>query len=254
MGGLSLALLAAFVARQATVATPLLPLRMFRSRNVSGANVVQILMVAGLFGNFFLGVLYMQRVLGYDPIETGLAFLPVSLGIGTLSLGFSARLDERFGARAVLLVGLGLVAAALALLARAPVDGGYVVDLLPSMVLLGVGAGVAFPATMTLAMSGATSEDAGLASGLVNTTQQVGAALGLAVLATLATTHSETLAGRGEGSASALAGGYGFGFAVAAGLVLVGLALGAAVLQSERVAAAEVADITPERRELREAA
>ena len=253
-GGLSLGLLAAFVARQATVATPLLPLRMFRSRNVSGANVVQILMVAGLFGNFFLGVLYMQGVLGYDAIETGLAFLPVSVGIGALSLGFSARLNERFGARAVLLAGLGLVAAALAWLARAPVDGGYVVDLLPSMVLLGVGAGVAFPATMTLAMSGATSEDAGLASGLVNTTQQVGAALGLAVLATLATTHSETLAGRGESSASALAGGYGFGFAVAAGLVLVGIALGAAVLQSERVAAAEVADITPQPQELREAA
>ena len=156
-GALSLVLLAAFVARQATAANPLLPLRIFRSRNVTGANVTQFLMVAGMFGMFFSGVLLMQRVLGYDAIETGLAFLPVSLGIGLLSLGFSARLNLRYGERAVLLPGLALIVAGLAWLTRVPVDAGYAVDLMPAMVLLGVGAGLSFPALSTRAMSGATA-------------------------------------------------------------------------------------------------
>ena len=127
LGAISLALLAGFVAREATTRTPLVPLRIFRSRNVSGANVVQILMVAGLFGMFFLGALYLQGVLGYDAVETGLAFLPVSVGIGVLSLGFSARLMARFGERATLLPGLALVATGLLLFSRVPVDASYVV-------------------------------------------------------------------------------------------------------------------------------
>ena len=180
-GAAAIALLAGFVARQATASRPLVPLRIFRSRNVSGANVVQALMVAGMFGMFFMGTLYLQRVLGYDAVQTGAAFLPVSVGIGVLSLGFSARLITRLGARAVLLPGLVLLVAGLVLLTGAPVGGDYVTDLLPALVLLGVGAGIAFPALVTLAMSGATAADSGLASGLVNTTQQVGGALGLAV-------------------------------------------------------------------------
>src|SRR6185295_7338521 len=136
------ALLAAFVWREATAATPLLPLRILRSRNVAGANLVQALLVSGALGMFFLAVLYLQRVLGYDAIETGVAFLPVSLTIGVLSLGFSARLNMRFGARATLLPGLVLIVAGLALFARAPVDGTYVVDVLPVMLLLGIGAGL----------------------------------------------------------------------------------------------------------------
>jgi EmrB/QacA subfamily drug resistance transporter len=163
-GAVAVALLGAFVWREATAGTPLMPLRIFRFRNVTGANLVQILMVAGLFGMFFLGVLYLQRVLGYDAIETGVAFLPVSISIGVLSLGFSPRLIMRFGARATLLPGLVMIVAGLALFARAPVDGSYVVDVLPVMFLLGVGAGLSFPALMTLAMSGATQSDAGLAS------------------------------------------------------------------------------------------
>ena len=196
-----------------------MPLGVLRSRNVAGANLVQILMVAGLFGMFFLGALYLQRVLGFDPVEVGLAFLPVSVLIGALSLRVSPGLVTRYGPRAVLLPGLALIAAGLALFARVPVQGDYVVDVLPVMVLLGSGAGLSFPAVMTLAMSGATEDDAGLASGLVNTTQQVGGALGLAVLATLSTTRTDGLLADGVGTASALTSGYRLAFVLGAGFV-----------------------------------
>jgi EmrB/QacA subfamily drug resistance transporter len=241
LGAISLALLAGFIAREATTRTPLVPLRIFRSRNVSGANVVQILMVAGLFGMFFLGALYLQGVLGYDAVETGLAFLPVSVGIGVLSLGFSARLMARFGERATLLPGLALVAAGLLLFSRAPVDASYVTDALPSMILLGVGAGLSFPALMTLAMSGATPEDSGLASGVINTTMQVGGALGLAVLATLASTRTDDLLAGGSSTASALTDGYQLAFVVAAGLVLAALVVAVTVLRAPAAVAAEEA-------------
>jgi MFS family permease len=229
LGIVALALLAAFVWREATAATPLLPLRILRSRNVAGANLVQALLVSGALGMFFLAVLYLQRVLGFDALETGVAFLPVSLAIGVLSLGFSARLNLRFGARAVLVPGMALVALGLAWLTRAPVDGGYVVDVLPAMLLLGIGAGVSFPALMTLAMSGASDQDAGLASGLVNTTMQVGGALGIAVLATLASSRTDSL---GSGPA-ALTSGYHLAFTVSAVLVGVGALVAATVLQRE---------------------
>ncbi len=235
LGAVSVALLGAFVVRQATATNPLLPLRMFRSRRLSGANLVQVLMVAGMFGMFFSGVLFMQRVLGYDAVTTGLAFLPVSLGIGVLSLNFSARLSIRFGARAVLLAGLTLLAIGLALLTRAPVDASYVADVLPSMVLLGVGGGLSFPALTTLAMSDATSSDSGLASGLVNTTMQVGATLGLSVLATLATAHTARLAAGGENTASALTGGYHLAFGIGAGLLVAAAVVAVTVLRPEAV-------------------
>jgi EmrB/QacA subfamily drug resistance transporter len=229
----SLALLLGFLVRQATHATPLLPLRVFKSRNVSGANLVQALMVAGMFGMFFLGSLYLQRVLGYDALQIGLAFLPVALAIGALSVEISARLSARFGARSVLLSGLILILAGLVLFGRAPVDAQYIPDLLPEMLLLGVGGGLSFPALMTLAMSGATADDAGLASGLVNTTAQVGGALGLAVLATLSSSHTQDLLANGATQASALTGGYHLAFGVASGLVLVGISVAAIVLRRE---------------------
>jgi EmrB/QacA subfamily drug resistance transporter len=241
LGAVAIALLAGFVARQATASRPLVPLRMFRSRNVSGANVVQALMVAGMFGMFFLGTLYLQRVLHYDAVQTGAAFLPVSVGIGALSLGFSAQLITRLGARAILLPGMALIAVGLVLLTGAPVGGDYVTDVLPAMVLLGGGAGLAFPALVTLAMAGATPSDAGLASGLVNTTQQVGGALGLAVLATLSTSRSNHLLAEGQSTASALTGGYHLAFGIGAGLVIAGIVVAAAVLRSERAVALEAA-------------
>jgi EmrB/QacA subfamily drug resistance transporter len=230
-GATSVVLLAGFLIREATADTPLIPLRIFRGRNLSGANVIQALMVAGMFGMFFLGALYLQQVLGYTPLEVGLAFLPVTVIIGTLSLGFSARLNLRFGARATLVPGLVLIAAGMALFARVPVDAGYAVDLLPPMVLFGLGAGLSFPSLMTLAMSGATERDSGLASGLVNTTLQVGGALGLAVLATLSTDRTSGLLEDGEATASALTSGYQLAFIIGAGLVVAAIAVALTVLE-----------------------
>jgi len=233
LGAGALALLVAFVAREATARNPLIPLRIFRSRNVSGANAIQALFVAGMFGLFFLGALYLQRVLGYDALETGLAFLPVTIVIGALSLRYSERLIMRFGAKATLLPGLVLIAAGLGLFARVPVDGNYLTDVLPTMVLLGTGAGLSFPALMTLAMSGATPSDAGLASGLVNTTLQVGGALGLAVLATLSATRTDELIEQGDTTAAALTDGYHLAFLIGAGLVVAAIVVAVTVLESE---------------------
>jgi EmrB/QacA subfamily drug resistance transporter len=233
-GAVSVALLAGFIVRQATAANPLIPLRIFRSRTVTVANLMQALMVAGIFGMFFLGALYLQRVLRYDAIEVGLAFLPVALGIAGMSLRFTAQLMIRFGAKSTLLAGLALVAAGLLVFRTAPLNASYVTDLLPVMLLLGVGAGLVFPALMTLAMSGATPEDSGLASGLVNTTQQVGGALGLAVLATLATTRTGALQAHGASTATALTGGYHLAFTIAAGLVLSAIAIGLVLLRPEQ--------------------
>jgi EmrB/QacA subfamily drug resistance transporter len=233
-GAASVALLAGFLTREARAATPLMPLRVFRSRNLTGASLTIVLMVAGMFGMFFLGVLYLQRILGFDAIETGLAFLPVSTLIGVMSLGVSARLNLRFGPRATLLPGLVLVAVALAYFSRAPVHGHYVADVLPVVVLLGAGAGFVFPALTTISMSGVLPHDAGLASGVVNTSMQVGGAFGLAVLATLATDRTETLRTQGDSVASALTGGYQLAFLVAAGLVGAAILLSAFVLRSDR--------------------
>ncbi|MQA87600.1 MAG: DHA2 family efflux MFS transporter permease subunit [Streptosporangiales bacterium] len=231
LGTVAIALLVAFVVRQARAAKPLLPLGIFRSRNVSGANLIQMLTVAGGLGMFFSGALYMQLVLGYNALQIGLAFLPVAVAIGTLSLGFSARLITRFGARPVLLVGLTLVLAGLSLFTRAPVDAGYVVDLLPTMLLLGIGFGAAFPSLMTLVMSDATDSDAGLASGLANTTMQVGGALGLATLAALATSRTDRLIAEGVSTAWALTGGYHLAFGLGVAFVAAAIVLGVTVLR-----------------------
>jgi EmrB/QacA subfamily drug resistance transporter len=231
LGAVALAGLAAFVAREATAAHPLIPLRIFRSRNVTGANLIQALMIAAMFGQGFLGALYLQRVLGYSALEIGLAYLPVAILMGTLSLHFSERLTTRFGARVTLLPGLSLTLAGMALFARVPVDGSYVTDVLPTMVLIGIGAGLAFPALMTLAMSGATAADAGLASGLINTTVQVGGALGLAVVATLASTRTDALVAGGLSAPAALTEGYRLAFFIGALLVAAAIAAALVVLR-----------------------
>jgi EmrB/QacA subfamily drug resistance transporter len=234
LGAVSIGLVAAFVARQARVATPLMPLRLFRSREVAGANLVMGLLVVGMFGLFFLGALYLQLILGYEALEVGLAFLPATLVMGTLSLGFTDKLTMRFGPVNVLIAGLFFLIASMLLFARTPVDGNYWIDLLPSMLLFGAGAGVAFPALMMLAMSGATPSDAGLASGLVNTTAQVGGAIGLALLATLATDRTESLRADGESVAAALNGGYHLAYLIGAILTAVAIVVAVTVLRSRR--------------------
>jgi EmrB/QacA subfamily drug resistance transporter len=239
LGGVSIALLVAFVARQARIPNPLMPLRLFHSRAVAGANVVMALLVVGFFGMFFLGALYMQGILGYDPLEVGLAFLPSCIVMGTLSLGFAEKLIMGFGPRRTLIAGLASAGAGLLLFARAPVDGAWITDILPVMLLLGTGAGLVFPALMTLAMSGATPSDSGLASGLVNTTVQVGGAVGLAVLATLATERTDSLRAGGESAAAALNAGYHLAYLIGAALVAVAIVIALSVLQPDSEAAVE---------------
>lgn len=233
-GAVAIALLAGFVARQATAANPMLPLRIFGSRFVSGANLVQILLIAAMFGFQFLAALYLRQVLGYGPVLTGLAFLPTPVLIAVISLGLSARINARFGLLPALLAGTTLIGAGLAVLTRAPVQDGYLSTVLPTMLLLAIGFGSAMPALTTLAMSDATDADSGLASGLFNTTQQIGAALGLAVLATLATERSGTLRAAGTSGRAALTGGYQLAFTVAAGLALAAIGVAALVLRSRR--------------------
>ncbi|MGH2960809.1 MAG: MFS transporter [Solirubrobacterales bacterium] len=242
LGGASLALVAAFIARQARIANPLMPLRLFRSRNVSGANLVQALLVVGMFGMFFLGALYMQEILGYDPLEVGLAFLPATIVMAAMTFRFTARLNLRFGAKATLLPGRVCIGAGMLLFALTPVDATYAADLLPAMIVFGLGAGLAFPSLMTLAMSGATKSDSGLASGLVNTSVQVGGAIGLAVLATLSTERTDGLLADGEPTASALNSGYHLAYLIGVVLVAVAIVVAVAVLQPEEDAAEEFAD------------
>ncbi|WP_242423830.1 MFS transporter, partial [Frankia sp. EI5c] len=227
----SLLLLTAFVGRQATAARPLLPLRVLRSRTVGGANVILLLMVAGLFGYQLCSALYLQDVFGYDALRTGLAFLPAPLTIAVVSLGVAARLSGRFGARPVIVAGLALVAVALLLLARVPADGSYARDVAPAFVLMGLGFGAVMPALIGQAMAVADPAEAGIASGTANTTQQIGAALGAAILTTLAAARTESLLGHGRSATAALTGGFHLAYAVSAALVAAALVVALLVLR-----------------------
>ncbi|GCB44870.1 transport integral membrane protein [Streptomyces sp. NL15-2K] len=231
LAALALALFVAFTLRQARAARPLLRLRLFGSRLLTGANAVQVLMIATMYGFQFIGALYLQRVLGYGELATGTAFLPAPVAIGVLMLGLSARTVGRFGAYRVLLAGLALTAVGMALLSRAPADGSYVTDVLPPMLLLAAGFAAAMPALTGLAMSGAREEDAGLASGLFNTTQVVGGSLGLAVLSVLAASRTEGLPAGGAESVAATAEGYQLAFRVATVIAVGALVLAAGVLR-----------------------
>ncbi|MEV4837475.1 MFS transporter [Nonomuraea sp. NPDC049486] len=244
LGALSLALLAGFFVRQATARTPLMPLRVFRSRNVSGANLTQMLGLSAMFAFQILVALYMQKVLDYSALETGLAMLPAAVAIGGISLFLSARLNERFGARAVLIAGLALLMAAMGWLSRVPVQASYVTDLLPAMLLI-AGGGLVLPALATLGMSAARADDAGLASGLFNTTQQIGMALGVAVLSTMAASRTGDLLARGMTDAAALTGGYRLAFGIAAALLLSALVVAVTVLRSPAPATEDLVERRP---------
>ncbi|MEU6752668.1 MFS transporter [Spirillospora sp. NPDC046719] len=236
LGAVSLVLLAGFFVRQARAATPLMPLRLLRSRNASGSYLAQMLSLSAMFSFQIIVALYMQKVLGYDALETGLAMLPAAVAIGTISLFVSARLSRRFGERAVLLAGLVLLMGAMAWLARIPEDASYIADLLPVMVLV-AGGGLVLPALTGLGMAGARPDDAGLVSGLFNTVQQIGMALGVAVLSTLAASRTEHLRADGRSEAAALTGGYHLAFTVSAGLLVAAFLVGVLVLRSPKAAA-----------------
>jgi EmrB/QacA subfamily drug resistance transporter len=236
LGAVSLALLPAFVLRQARIANPLMPLRLFRSLNVAGANLVQALLTVAMFGMFFLGALYLQQILGYSALEVGLAFLPATIVMGAMSLRYSARLSMRFGPRATLIPSLLCIGAGLLLFARTPVDGRYVTDILPALLLVGLGSGLGFPSLMMLAMSGATPSDSGLASGLINTSAQVGGAIGLAVLATFATQRTDSVAGGGKVTDAALNSGYHLAYLLGAAAVAIALVVTVSAFRSPQPA------------------
>ncbi len=229
---LAAAIGATFVAWESRISAPLVPLAIFRHRNLSVASVVGILWSAAMFALFFLSALYLQLVLGYSPLEVGLAFLPGDVLMMACSLGLSARLVMRFGFRAPLAFGLGVAALALLWLARAPVEGSFAVDVLPAMVLIGIGGGLAFNPVLMAATSDVEPRDAGLASGIANTAFMMGGALGLAVLASAASARTQHLAAGGDGTLAALTGGYHVAFAIGALFALAAAAVGGALLRT----------------------
>jgi EmrB/QacA subfamily drug resistance transporter len=236
LGG-SAVIAAGFLLWESRAAAPLVPLGIFRHRNLSVANVVGILWAASMFALFFLSALYLQLVLGYSPLEVGLAFLPGNLIMMVFSLGLSAKLVMRFGFRKPLALGLVVAAAALLWFARAPVHGSFAIDVLPSMILIGIGGGLAFNPVLMAAMSDVEPQDAGLASGIANTAFMMGGALGLAVLASLASSRTHHLAATGHGPLAALTGGYHAAFALGGVLAVAAAALGGSFLRTRTSAA-----------------
>jgi len=233
----AVALLAAFFVIESRVSAPLVPLALFRRRNLATANVMGVLWAAAMFAWFFLSALYLQVVLRYDPLQVGLAFLPGNVIMAIFSVGISARLVMRYGLKAPLGTGLALAGLGLALLVRAPIDGNYLVDVLPSMVLLGLGAGIAFNPMIIVAMSDVEPERSGLASGLVNTSFMMGGALGLAVLASIAASQTTSAIASGASQVAALTDGYHAAFAIGAAFAITAAVLGFKVLRIESSAA-----------------
>jgi EmrB/QacA subfamily drug resistance transporter len=228
--GAGVALFAVFLAIEARISFPLMPLGLFRNFNVSTANVTGAVMAAGLFAYFFFSALYLQRVLGYTPLEVGLAYLPGTIVWGASSYLLSERLVMRFGIKPPLVGGLALMILSLVLLTRVPVDGNWAIDVLPATIAMGLGAGVAFNPLLLAAMSGVAPEQAGLASGVVNTSFMMGGALGLAVLVSLSAARTDNLLSSGEGQLAALNGGYHVAFIVGA-VFLVAATIGSTLLR-----------------------
>ena len=238
---LAAVLFAAFILIEAKVAEPLMPLRLFRERNLSCANAAAVLWAAALFSWFVCSALYLQRVLGYDPLHVGLAYLPADAATAVLSAGLSARIVARFGIRGPTWIGLLIGAAGLALFARAPLAGGFVRDVLPPMVLLGIGAGMAFNPLLLAAMNDVGPHESGLASGIVNTSFTMGGALGLAVLTSLADVRTGTLLRAGGAQRAALNGGYHLAFGASALISALAAVLCRALLREPTSASASTA-------------
>jgi len=244
----SAALLVAFLVVESRVRSPLMPLGLFRRRNLATANAVGVLWAAAMFAWFFLTALYLQLVLGYTPLQVGLAFLPANLIMAALSLGLSAKLVMRFGIKPPLVGGLSLAAVGLALLARAPVHGHYLVNLLPSMILLGFGAGTAFNPLLMAAMGDVEQSEAGLASGIVNTSFMMGGALGLAILASVAASRTNHLLAAGSPRLAALVGGYRVAFMIGAAFAVLAAGLAAQMLRAGAIdGATEAEAVAPSR-------
>ncbi len=231
-GGGGIALLAAFLALEARLANPIMPLRILRLRSLIGSSAVRGFLVTGMFASFFLGALYLEHVRGYGAVDTGLAFLPMTLAVGTLSLGITARLVGRYGAKRTLIPGLAPAIAGLSLLATAGEHASYFPSLFVAFLLIGIGAGTSFMPLLTIAMAEVPRQDAGLASGIVNVSMQISGALGVAVLGTIATHRANTLTAEGKPVVAALTSGYHFAFVIAAAAVAVGVLVALAALRS----------------------
>jgi len=225
------ALMVAFLVIESRVRAPLVPLRLFRIRSLAASNVIGILWSAAMFAWFFLSALYMQLVLGYSPLQVGLAFLPANLLVAGFSIGISAKLVMRFGIRPPLIAGMLFWTVGFLLFARVPVNGDYLPDVLPAMLVLGVGAVIGFNPVLLAAMNDVEPTEAGLASGVVNTSFMMGGALGLAVLASAAASRTSTLAAQGESQAAALTGGYHVAFLIGAAFTLIAAGLAVLVLR-----------------------
>jgi EmrB/QacA subfamily drug resistance transporter len=245
MLGAAAALLAAFVFIESRVSEPLMPLGIWKVRNVASANITGILLAGAMFAWFFLSALYLQRVLGYSALEVGLAFLPGTLLWGASSLLLSDKLVMRFGIKPPLLAGLGFYLVALLLFARAPVDGSFFADVLPAMLVLGIGGGITFNPILLAAMSGVEPNEAGLASGVVNTSFMMGGALGLAILASVAASRTDSLRTSGRGPLDALNGGYHVAFMIGAVFAVLAGAVAAAFIHAEVPAGAHGGEPVP---------
>jgi MFS family permease len=232
-----------FLSLEARLSAPLMPLGIFRNRNVSTANVIGVLMAAGMFAYFFLSALYLQGILDYSPMEVGLAYLPSMVIWGGSSLLLSDRLVMRLGVRTPLIAGLALMTVGLLLLARTPVDGSFLVDVLPATIAVGLGAGIGFNPILLAAMSGVSPTEAGLASGVVNTSFMMGGALGLAVLASIAASRTSNLLAEGESQVSALVGGYHVAFFVGALFAVAAAVIGGVLLRAGMAPAHEHAEL-----------
>jgi MFS family permease len=247
-------MLAAFIVLESRLTNPIFPLRILRLRGLTGTSIVRAFLVTGMFSTFLLGVLYLEHVRHYGALETGVAFLPLTLMLGALSLGITARIMRRFGPTPVLLVGLTSIVAALLLLSRVGDHASYFPAIVVPFTLLGLGAGLAFLPLMTVAMADVPPRDAGLASGIVNSSLQISGALGIAVLATIAADRTKVLDGGGSSTAHALTGGFDLAWLVAAATVAVGALVALAVLRSPGAASARAVaaggsaalDATPE--------
>ncbi len=225
IGAIAVVLFAAFLLLESRLRNPIMPLRILRIRSLTSSSIVRGFLATGMFSTFFLGALYFEKVLGYGPIQTGLAFLPMSLAIAVMSAGVTRHLVERFGGRRVLVPATMAAVAGLLILATAGTHPVYIEHVLPGLMLIGLGAGASFVPLLTMAMAEVPGEDAGLGSGIVNVSMQMASAVGLALLSTIATARSRTLLGRGTPVHEALAGGYRLAFLVAAGIVGIGTLL-----------------------------
>ena len=231
-GGVALLLLISFLAFESRIANPIMPLRILRLRNLTGASAARATIATGMFTTFFLGALYLEHVKGYSAFGTGLAFLPSTVALAVFSLGISARLMRAFGPRAMLIPGLVTMAAALLVLSTADEHAAYFPGIFGGFLLFGIGAGLSFMPMLTILMADVPPADAGVASGVANVTMQVGGAFGLAVLATISGDQTRTLVAQGHSVASALTGGYQLGLAIAAACVAAGLLIAVVVLRS----------------------